>query len=207
MSQLSLFEARVEPLNLPDGDACLIRKFLPEDEAKTLFEGLQFQVTWRQDTIVVYGQRHLLPRLQQWYGDAGLSYTYSGVKLEPQPWIPLLLPIKEQVEKEAGTKFNSLLLNFYRTGNDTVGFHSDDEPELGKNPVIASVSLGTEREFVMKHKTRSELKPIHVALTHGSLLLMAGVTQANWLHSVPRRKGIKDPRINLTFRYVNPRSA
>lgn len=148
----------------------------------------------------MFGKQLLLPRLTAWYGDKG--YTYSGLYNKPQPWLPVLLDLKERVEQASGHTYNSVLLNLYRGGNDSMGWHSDDEAELGKEPAIASLSFGGERRFSFKHRTRKDLKPVSVILANGSLLLMHGPTQHHWLHHIPRTKHPVQPRINLTFRHV-----
>ena len=169
-------------------------------EADDLFRTLKESVPWQQRDVIVFGKRYQQPRLVAWYGDPGATYTYSRLTLEPIPWIAPLLAIKTQVEALAGTTFNSVLANLYRDGQDTNGWHSDDEPELGVNPIIASVSLGTERRFDLRHKRTKETIRTH--LPAGSVLIMAGRTQAEWQHQLPRTKKISSPRINLTFRRV-----
>jgi alkylated DNA repair dioxygenase AlkB len=141
-----------------------------------------------------------VPRLSAWYGDAGAVYTYSGLRLEPLPWTPVLLEIKQATERLSGTRFNSVLLNLYRDGQDSMGWHSDDEPELGPEPVIASVSLGALRRFVFQHKKRRWR--IALDLEPGSVLLMAGATQHHWRHALPKTRRPVAPRINLTFRTI-----
>ena len=136
-----------------------------------------------------------------WYGDAGKTYCYSGITVEPIPWTPLLLSIKTRVEAVANTTFNSVLLNYYRGEQDSVSWHSDDEPELGQNPVIASVSFGATRKFQFKHKTNPDLRAA-IDLTPGSLLIMAGATQHFWKHQIPKTTKPVGARINLTFRVI-----
>ena len=140
-------------------------------------------------------------RLTAWYGDEGAAYTYSGLKNTPVPWTGPILEVKRAVEPHCGVTFNSVLLNRYRSGQDSVSWHADDEPEFGKDPVIASVSFGETRAFQLKHKKRKELRA-SVELTHGSLLLMRGGTQENWLHQVPKTRRPVRERLNLTFRVV-----
>ena len=157
------------------------------------------ETPWRADTVVVYGKRYLQPRLTAWYGEA--SYTYSGLTLDPLPWTPLLEALRAAVERATGGRYNSVLLNYYRDGADSMGMHSDDEPELGPQPVIASLSYGATRTFILRHKrTRRTVK---VDLTDGSLLLMAGDLQANWQHGINKTAKVVGPRLNLTFRYVS----
>lgn len=205
MSQFALFdrhEPRWERLDVPDADARMLHGFLNRQKADSLFRTLHGTVNWRQDTILFYGKTHTLPRLQQWYGDPGLTYAWSGIRMMPEPWSATLLEAKRKVEEMAEAKFNTVLLNLYRNGEDIVAWHADDEKDLVPNAAIASVSLGAERDFVLRHRTRKDVKDVAIPMTHGSLLLMAGTTQQAWLHSLPRRKGVKEPRINLTFRSV-----
>ena len=150
----------------------------------------------------MWGRKMPQPRLTAWYGDPRRSYTYSGLRLEPTAWTPLLLDVKWRVEDAVGAAFNSVLLNYYRDQRDSIGFHSDDEPELGHRPVIASVSLGEERTFVLKHKTARHVPPIRLRLASGSLLLMRGETQHRWRHGILKATRPCGPRINLTFRSI-----
>jgi alkylated DNA repair dioxygenase AlkB len=192
----------LQPLPIPDSDIC----YLPTlDLPRTPDEILHHLIThtpWRQDEITVWNKRYQQPRLVGWYGDPGSAYTYSGITLTPLPWTDLLLDIKKQVEKVAAITFNSVLLNYYRDNNDSMGFHSDDEPELGKKPVIASLSLGEERTFILKHKTNKLTKPFRLRLASGSLLLMKGTTQKHWKHGIAKEAHQSGPRINLTFRRI-----
>lgn len=160
------------------------------------------QIPWRTETINLMGKEYRQPRLAAWFGDAGASYTYSGLSLEPLPWTDLLSRLRGRVEALAGASFNSVLLNYYRNHRDSMGMHSDDEPELGQNPTIASVSLGERRTLVLKHKFRKELKPVHLPLDSGSLLLMKGATQHNWKHGINKVSSPCGPRVNLTFRRI-----
>ena len=169
-------------------------------EAEQLFEHFSQSLAWRQDNIFVYGREVAIPRLQAWYGDSHQAYTYSGLTLQALPWTQNLYEIKQAVERYSGCQFNSCLANLYRDGNDSVSWHSDDEPELGINPVIASVSLGAKRDFQLKHKVQNE--KLTVPLNSGSLLLMAGETQHYWQHCIAKTKRVKSPRINLTFRQI-----
>ena len=154
---------------------------------------------WRAETVVVYGKRHLQPRLTAWYGEAG--YTYSGLTLQPLPLTPLLEQLRAAVEHATGRRYNSVLLNYYRDGADSMGMHSDDEPELGPEPVIASLSYGASRTFILRHK-RSK-RTVKLDLTDGSLLLMAGTLQAHWQHGINKTAKLVGPRLNLTFRFVS----
>jgi alkylated DNA repair dioxygenase AlkB len=205
MSQLSLLESaspRWSKYDIPDADVRLLHGFMDQRSADDLFQTLRQTVSWRQDTIRIYGKVHPLPRLQQWFGDAGLDYTWSGIHMKPEPWPSVLLDTKRKVEAIAGVEFNTVLLNLYRSGQDTVSWHSDDERDLGPAPIIASMSLGVEREFVLRHNDRADIDQVVIPLPNGSLLLMAGSTQSKWKHALPRRKGITGERINLTFRRV-----
>ncbi|MFO0966819.1 MAG: alpha-ketoglutarate-dependent dioxygenase AlkB [Gemmataceae bacterium] len=188
-------------LDLPDGDVVVYPSFFPRGEADRLLHELLTTTAWRQESIKLYGKAIDVPRLTAWYGDEGTGYTYSGIVNEPQPWTPAILEVKGAIEGAAGVAFNSVLLNHYRTGTDSVSWHSDDEKEFGSNPVIASVSLGGTRTFQMRHKKRKGLKA-SVELTHGSLLIMRGGTQHHWLHQVPKTAAAVAERVNLTFRVV-----
>jgi alkylated DNA repair dioxygenase AlkB len=190
-----------EVLNLPDGEAILYRHFLAWEEGDRYFQELLQETRWQQDYLQIQGKSVPLPRLTAWYGDAG--YAYSGIEMEPEAWTSTLLAIKARVEEVAQVSFNSVLLNLYRNGQDSVSWHSDNEPELRRYPAIASVSLGATRRFSFKHKHRKDLKPIHLDLPHGSLLLMQGNTQIHWLHQVPKTTQLISPRINLTFRRIS----
>ncbi|MFW6296479.1 MAG: alpha-ketoglutarate-dependent dioxygenase AlkB family protein [Halothece sp.] len=184
-----------------DGEAIFYPHFFRSEEANQLFQELENNISWRQDYIKFYGKVIPLPRLTAWYGDEGKSYTYSGIEYQPNPWILTLETIKAKVETVANVRFNSVLLNFYRTGKDSMAWHSDDEPELGINPVIASVSFGGSRRFCLKHKKKLNSK-VNVELFPGSLLVMKGELQHYWLHQVPKTKKAVNPRINLTFRVI-----
>lgn len=204
---LNLFDSRseLEKLQLPDADIGFILNFYDSATAKRHFDALLQEVPWRQDSIRIAGMERLQPRLTAWYGDAATHYTYSGLKLAPLPWSPLLSLIRSEVENACGRRFNSVLLNLYRNERDSVGWHSDDEPELGMAPFIASLSLGETRRFKLKHKHRKDAKTTAFDLEHGSLLLMGGATQENWLHAVEKESTVRNPRINLTFRTITAR--
>src|SRR5207248_11693297 len=150
-----------------------------------LLRELRDTTVWRQETLKLYGKNIDVPRLIAWYGDEGTRYIYSGIKNVPLPWTPALREVKRAVEPPSGVVFNSVLLNCYRTGKDSVSWHADDEPEFGEQPVIASVSFGGTRTFQLRHKKRKELKA-SVELTHGSLLIMRGGTQMNLLQQIPK---------------------
>ena len=188
-------------LDLPDADVVLCPAFFSASEADRLLQELRDTTAWRQETIKFYGKTIDVPRLTAWYGDEGTGYIYSGIKNVPLPWTSALLDVKQAVEPPSGVLFNSVLLNRYRTGKDSVSWHADDEPEFGEQPVIASASFGATRAFQFKHKKRRDLKA-SVELTHGSLLIMRGGTQANWVHQVPKVARPVEERLNLTFRAI-----
>lgn len=190
--------------DLTDAELTLYEGFFPKDEADRLYTALMQTTDWKQENITVYDKTYLTPRLTAWYGDPHTAYTFSGSKWQPYPWNDDLLFIKEKVEKTTGASFNSVLLNLYRDGKDSVGWHRDNEKEFGRNPVIASVSFGETRPFQIRHKFRKELAKVEIPLTHGSLLLMAGSMQHYWEHQVPKTARPINPRINLTFRLVHP---
>ena len=191
----------LEPLSLPDAEVYIDRDFFTPAEGDSLLAELTANIAWEQKPIMFMGKQVMQPRLTAWYGDEGKSYTYSGLTVQPTPWTPSLLTMKARVEVAAGLTFNSVLLNRYRTGQDSVGWHSDDEPELGTNPVIASVSLGAARNFQLKHKHNPDLK-LTIELTNGTLLLMRGTTQHFWKHQIPKTTKVLGPRINLTCRVI-----
>ncbi|GAB3299582.1 alpha-ketoglutarate-dependent dioxygenase AlkB family protein [Hymenobacter tenuis] len=192
------------PLLLPDADLALDTEFMAPAQAAALLAELTRDIHWQQQPIKLFGRDVLQPRLTAWYGDADARYRYSGLQLEPQPWTPALLQLREQVELAAGTGFNSVLLNLYRTGQDSMGWHADNEPELGPAPVIASVTLGATRTFRLKPRDvhRTPHAPVSLSLTSGSLLLMRGTTQQHWLHALPKTARPVAPRLNLTFRQI-----
>jgi alkylated DNA repair dioxygenase AlkB len=188
-------------LAMPDAEVLFYSDCFSPAESAELFQTLMESIQWKQDNLNLYGKTIAVPRLTAWYGDTGNSYTYSGIAQQPLPWTATLLTIKTQVEAAAGVPFNSVLLNQYRDGADSVAWHSDDEPELGANPVIASVSFGATRVFQFKHKHDSDQR-LSLELTPGSLLLMRGATQHFWKHQIPKTKKLCGPRINLTFRVI-----
>ena len=198
---MDLFSAGMDLMTIPieDGELSMLPQLpMPIDNAEILSR-LVAETPWRADTVVVYGKRHLQPRLTAWYGEAG--YTYSGLTLHPLPLTPLLAQLRAAVERATGRRYNSVLLNYYRDGADSMGMHSDDEPELGPEPVIASVSYGATRTFTLRHK-RSK-RTVKLDLTDGCLLLMAGALQAHWQHGINKTGKLVGPRLNLTFRFVS----
>ncbi len=188
-------------LSLCDADIRVYPELYTRQQADALLQQVESQVTWRQDQIRVYGKVHQLPRLTAWYGDAGTCYEYSGIKMDPLPWTPVLGVIRDRPEDLSGDQFNSVLLNRYRDGRDSMGWHSDDEQSLGVNPVIGSLSLGATRRFRLQHKVKKHLKQ-SLDLNHGNYLLMAGTTQHYWRHCITRTQRACAVRINLTFRYL-----
>ncbi|BAU65736.1 2OG-Fe(II) oxygenase [Stanieria sp. NIES-3757] len=189
--------------NMSDGEVIIYQNFFEETESNQFFKELLSNINWRQEKMKIFGKEVDLPRLTAWYGDEGKSYTYSGITMSPDPWILPVLSIKEKIKKVIETNFNSVLVNLYRNGKDYISWHTDDEPELGKNPTIASVSFGATRRFQLRHKSNKDLDTVEIPLTHGSLLIMRGSTQHFWKHQVPKTSKILTERINLTFRVIN----
>jgi alkylated DNA repair dioxygenase AlkB len=168
------------------------------EESRTLFDDLLATTPWQCDEVILFGQKRILSRKVAWMGDAGFTYSYSGTSKIASPWSAPLLAIRERVEALSSHAFNSCLLNLYHHGSEGMGWHSDDERTLGRNPVIASVSFGAERPFRFKHRTTKQVIPL--ILENGSLLVMKGETQHHWLHALPKTTKVNVPRINLTFR-------
>jgi alkylated DNA repair dioxygenase AlkB len=188
-------------LDLPDGEARYWPEAFDRAEATSLFESLRAGIDWKGEEILMFGRRVPVPRRVAWHGDPVARYTYSGTAHEPLPWTSDLLAIRERVVALTGATCNAVLLNLYRDGRDSMGWHADDEPELGTDPVIASVSLGATRRFCLRHRRRKALRR-DLLLAHGSLLCMSGATQHNWVHALPRTSSDVSERMNLTFRYV-----
>lgn len=207
MSSAGLFSG-METIRLPDAELYYWPDLVPAADAHCHFHALRDTITWRQDTIVIAGKRIAVPRLNAWYGDSHAVYTWSGIRFESLPWMPLLAQLRDTVVQritaDTGMRatFNSVLANYYRDGNDSVAWHADDEPELGRNPLIASFSLGATRRFCMRHVTLKQR--FELPLPAGSLLLMVGTTQHHWQHQVPKEKAVTAGRVNLTFRSVTP---
>ncbi|MEH6587143.1 MAG: alpha-ketoglutarate-dependent dioxygenase AlkB [Halioglobus sp.] len=202
-SQTGLFDAvSSEIVPLDDADLVLFPTVDLGGSLDDVFAQLIDETPWSQETIHLYGKTHLQPRLIAWYGDPAAQYRYSGKRYEPIPWTPLLTSLKASVEVLSGASFNSVLLNYYRDGADSMGLHADDEPELGPQPCIASLSLGESRTLYFKHRTKAELKPYKLELPDGSLLLMRGQTQQHWKHGIRKLSRPCGPRINLTFRQI-----
>lgn len=205
-SQSSLFagtEQISEILLNTDGDVRLYRYWLSPAQAEADYQALMVELQWQHSRIRIGGKSIPLPRLNAWYGEPECHYSYSGIAFNPLPWSATLARIRVRLQHELGVNFNSVLANLYRDGRDSVAWHSDNEPELGVNPVIASVSLGAERRFRLKHKTRSDLAPVTIDLPQGSMLVMAGLTQQYWLHQITKTTRSVAPRINLTFRLID----
>lgn len=186
---------------LKDGEILYDRNFLSSVEASRYFKILRYETAWQQDQIKVFGKVYDQPRLTALYANNNFPYSYSNITMYPSPFSATLLEIKEKVEQQLKKEFTTCLLNLYRHGQDSNGWHADNEKELGKNPIIASVSLGAERMFHMKHRTDNSQK-IKINLIHGSLLVMSGSTQHYWLHQIPKTKKHVEERINLTFRIL-----
>ena len=196
-----------QPLPLPGAELALIERWLAPEEADGLLAELLAAIRWENHRIRIFGREVASPRLSCWIGDPGASYVYSGTRFDPHPWPAPLAAVRARVEQACGAGFNSVLANLYRNGDDAMGWHSDDEPELGERPVIASLSLGAERKFRLRPRRprgeparRDDIRGL--VLGHGSLLRMAGDTQRHYLHDLPRARGVAQPRLNLTFRRI-----
>ena len=191
-------------LALPGASLRIDLQWLPAGRADALLRELTQTLDWQVHCIRLFGRLVASPRRSCWIGDSEAVYRYSGMRFTPRPWTPALSLLREEVGAAAGVRFNSVLVNLYRDGDDAMGWHSDDEPELGPEPLIASLSLGGERRFVLKHRRRPENR-LALLLKHGSLLLMSGETQRNYRHALPRTRKPVAPRINLTFRSISPK--
>lgn len=197
---MNLFNNKID-LNLPDAKVCYFPEFLNKKESDWFFNKLLKQVPWQQDNIKVFGKVYKQPRLTALFASNQKPYSYSNITMQPHVFTKELLDLKNRVENIANTEFTTCLINLYRDGQDSNGWHADNEPELGTNPIIASVSLGAERIFKLKHKNDSNLKK-DLLLQNGSLLVMKGETQHKWLHQIPKTKKAVGKRINLTFRII-----
>jgi alkylated DNA repair dioxygenase AlkB len=189
-------------INLLDRDGIVnyYGKIMTSFDANRYFELLLNNILWKNDKTIVFGKAIVTKRKVAWYGDSDYSYTYSNSTKQALAWTKELLGLKHMIENVTGSNFNSCLLNLYHNGNEGMAWHSDDEESLGRNNNIASLSLGAERKFLFKHKLTKQI--VSILLEHGSLLIMKGSTQTNWLHSLPKSKRILQPRINLTFRSI-----
>ncbi len=185
-----------------DAELLHLPNFLSATEAECTFIRLRDEIPWQQHTIQLFGRAVNAPRLSSWHGDAGALYTYSGLVLEPQPWSAPLVDLRRRISEETAAFFNSALLNYYRDGSNSMGWHSDDEKELGSEPCIASLSLGAKRRFLLRHKTRKDLATLEFQLGDGDLFVMRGRTQHHWKHQVPKTRRPSGERINITFRHI-----
>ncbi len=201
VDELPVVEKTEVAISLPDAEIHFYPQFFTKSESDLMFENLFSEIKWRSDKIKLYGKEIDLPRKTAWYGESGKSYKYSGIQMLPEPWTPTLLKIKSEIEKIANVRFNSVMMNLYRDGNDGISWHTDAETELGKNPTIGSVSFGESRRFMLRHRYNKELKS-EIDLTHGSFLLMGGSTQHFWQHQIPKTSRKLEARINLTFRTI-----
>jgi alkylated DNA repair dioxygenase AlkB len=199
----NLFSDGVETIVDGASRVTLVHEAIAAADEARLLDALIDTVAWRQDHLVIHGTRHPLPRLQAWMGDPGTTYTYSGLRLDPDPWSPPVLELRAVASEAAGCEFNSVLLNRYRSGRDALAWHADDEPELGPEPTIASVSLGATRRFRLRRRD-DHATSIGLDLPGGSVLVMAGATQRDWEHCVPRTARPVGERLNLTFRRIAP---
>ncbi|WP_160714659.1 alpha-ketoglutarate-dependent dioxygenase AlkB family protein [Chitinophaga solisilvae] len=202
-AQGSFFEepAPDNEIRLKNGELIYYPQFFEKGESDCLMQELLGTIAWKQESMSMYGKTVLFPRLMAWYGDASTAYSFSGNTFEPQPWTKTLLHIRDLITPVAGHPFNSVLLNHYRNGSDSMGWHADDEPELGPAPVIASVNFGATRRFLLRYKNDHHLKH-EMELQHGSLLVMKGSLQQYWEHQVPKTTRKIPGRINLTFRFI-----
>ena len=210
MNQIDIFDSPV-PINSVDrankgltkvenGEYIFYPDFLSKSISDEFFKKLQNTIDWKQESMNMYGKKVDFPRLTAWYGDNDKPYTFSGITLKPNLWTQEILEIKSKIESKANIIFNSVLLNRYRNGNDSISWHTDAEPELGKNPIIASVNFGATRKFQLRHINTKE--KIEIELTNGSLLIMQGEFQHYWQHQVPKTSKVVGERINLTFRVI-----
>jgi alkylated DNA repair dioxygenase AlkB len=186
---------------LPDATIAFYPDFLKKNQANEMFETLYKETPWQQDPITVFGKTYPQPRLTALYGNKGLPYSYSNITMHPHPLTQEMNLLLNNIKAVCSTEFTSVLMNLYRNGSDSNGWHSDDEKELGTDPVIASLSLGATRMFHLRHKFDKSQRH-KMELTHGSLLLMSGKTQHFWQHQIPKTKKEVAPRINLTFRKI-----
>ncbi len=198
---MDLFNNTPNPNILPfDGEVNYYGKILNRENAQHYFDQLLHNIQWDNDKAIIFGKLIITKRKVAWYGDKPYDYTYSKTTKFALPWTKELLELKEIIENKTGETFNSCLLNLYHSGEEGMAWHSDGEKKLKKNGAIASLSFGAERKFAFKHKVTKQTVSLH--LEKGSLLLMKGKTQTNWLHRLPPTKKVKSPRINLTFRTI-----
>mgnify|MGYP006439396417 CR=1 FL=1 len=200
MNQLDLFNEPSEYQSIRDGEYIHIPQFIDSSQSDVYFDRLRKKINWKQEEMKMYGKVLPFPRLTAWYGNPEKTYSFSGLTLQPNESTSELQEIKAQVESKVDARFNSVLLNRYRDGNDSISWHQDDEKDLGKDPIIASVNFGATRRFQLRHiKTREKLT---IELSHGSLLVMLGKLNHHWQHQVPKTKKTVGERINLTFRNI-----
>ena len=192
-----------EPLVGPDLDVSVHRAAIAAADADALFTALLAEVPWEQHDIVMFGRKSPVPRLEAWIGDPGLHYTYSGITQHPKPWTPAVQRVRDIAATVAGGSFNSVLVNRYRSGADGVAWHADDEPELGPEPLIASVSFGATRTFQFRRRDDPKERR-SLELHHGDIIVMRGPTQRAWLHQIPKTASVVGERLNLTFRTIVP---
>lgn len=193
-------QSTAEHFSVPDADIKLWQDWLPPMHSNAVQSQLEQQLNWSQDSIMMFGKAVKIPRQQVWMGESHCRYRYSGTTFFPQPWHPLVKQLVQDVSSFTGHLFNCVLLNLYCNGQQHMGWHADNERELGTNPVIASLSLGSNRRFELKH--RHQPWQLAMDLPAGSLLLMAGACQQHWLHRVPKQSRVTQSRLNLTFRYI-----
>ncbi|WP_396217346.1 alpha-ketoglutarate-dependent dioxygenase AlkB family protein [Flavobacterium sp.] len=198
---LNLFDKEPIFLNLPDAEFIYYPNFFSKEKADLFLEILSKEIAWKQDDITIFGKKIAQPRLTALYGNEGKSYGYSNIVMQPHPFNSALTFIKEEIETITNEHFTTALLNLYRNERDSNGWHSDNEKELGRDPVIASVSFGEARMFQIKHNTKKEFKQ-SLLLEHGSLLVMKNGAQIHYKHQIPKATQPKNPRINLTFRKI-----
>ena len=203
MSQLDIFSIKknsLESIIIPNGAYIYIPNYFDSELSKAYFKNFLDDIQWRQEEMKIYGRLIKFPRLTSWYGDSNKPYTFSGITLNPNEWTNHLLEIKNKIELQFELSFNSVLLNIYRNGSDSISWHTDAEKELGQNPVIASVNFRATRNFQLRHRDTKER--IDINLENGSLLIMRGELQHYWQHQIPKTKKDIGQRINLTFRYI-----
>ena len=200
--RMSIPPERLITLPLAGADLRYDEHAWPEHEADTLFASLHAEVPWERHRLRLFGRTVDSPRLSCWIGDTDAVYTYARTRFEPVPWTPTVAKLRDQLATRWNLRFNSVLANLYRDGRDSMGWHSDDEPELGARPIIASLSFGVPRAFRLRSRATRE-PALALELAHGSLFVMGGDTQRNYQHALPRRAGVEQPRINLTFRWVD----
>lgn len=202
--QRSIFDdENVIRITLPNGEMDFYPQFFSVQESNAYLQTLTDKLAWKQESLKLYGKEIPFPRLMAWYGNVGTAYRFSGNTFIPDPMTPELSAIKDRISSFSERTFNSVLANLYRNGNDAMGWHADDEPELGTNPVIASVNFGAARKFRLRYKS-DHRQTYEVVLTHGSLLIMKGTLQEYWEHHIPKTKKPLSERINLTYRHIIP---